>query len=92
MVTMAHNVLILLINLYINRYTFNCVVTPVEEDSNTCSVCFISHVRDGLFFRVFDSIHLNTRGGWAGGYARSSCLLSLSHSHDYHMIEFGSFT
>ena len=39
---MALNVLTLPINLYINY-----VVMPVKVDNNTCSVCFISHTRDG---------------------------------------------
>ena len=41
---MALNVLTLPINLYINY-----VVMSVKVDNNTCSVCFISHTRGGLF-------------------------------------------
>ena len=63
MVIMALNVLTLLINLYINRYTFNHVVMNVDVDSSTCSACFIFHVRGGLFFRVFNPIHLDVQGG-----------------------------
>ena len=55
---MALNVLTLPTNLYIN-----CVVMPVEVDSNAGSVCFISHARGGLFARVSDLIHLDARGG-----------------------------